>query len=311
MDKRPKVSILMITYNHEDFIETAIRSIIKQLEIDFELIISDDCSTDKTPIIIRELLENEDCKEYVKFFKQDPNIGMIRNFLFALENCKGEYVAFCEGDDFWTDNLKLRKQINILDSNPAISATFHQTQVWDERKQIMSSDYFENWNISKVVDPNWIIEKGGGSFPSCSLVFRNFDTLPKAFFLNSPSADRPLSLLLLLKGEFYYHMENMGVYRLHQNGAMTGILNDPKRLLILHRKNQELLKTYLKICKKNHKTYVKNSISKQTKSILLIDKFNHFKNVFLIYYLNWTDLKFLLNQFLKRFKLLKSWLFLI
>jgi glycosyltransferase involved in cell wall biosynthesis len=272
MHKTPKVSVLMITYNHENFIEAAMTGVINQSGIDFEFIISDDCSTDNTSNLIQKFLENKGNQIKIHFFNQSQNLGMIQNFLFAISKCKGEYIAFCEGDDYWTENLKLKKQVDFLDSNPSFSASLHQVKIWDERHQVYLSNYFQDWENSKPVPAKFVIEKGGGSFPSCSLVFRNLNPIPSTLFLNSPSADRPLSLLLLLKGEFFYHNDNMGVYRMHQNGVMTGMLNDPKKLLILYRKNLLLLDLYLKICKWDQREFVLNSISKQVKNILLIEE---------------------------------------
>lgn len=299
-NKKPKVSVLMITYNHEKYIEDAIRGVFQQIEVDFELIISDDCSTDRTVTLIQNLLEREEGDSRASFFKQNPNIGMIQNFLFALSKCTGEYIAFCEGDDFWTDNRKLKKQVDLLDSNPSFVASFHQVKVRDERNQVSEINYFDGWDYPKIVPANFIIERGGGSFPSCSLVFRNLFHFPKTLFLNSASADRPLSLMLLLFGDFYFQEDVMGVYRLHSNGVMTGMLADSKRLLALHRKNYELLNQYLRICKPEHRKFVRNAISRQVKNILLIDKLNSLDNFTLVFKLNWIDFTYLTKRQIKK-----------
>ena len=103
----PFVSIYCITYNHEQFIAQALEGfVMQQTNFDFEIVISDDCSTDTTRAIIEKYKE-----KYPLLFKDvspSKNLGMMANAKHTLEACAGKYIALCEGDDFWTDPLKLR-----------------------------------------------------------------------------------------------------------------------------------------------------------------------------------------------------------
>ena len=97
-----KVSVCMITYNHERFIAQAIESVLMQ-ETDFrvELVIGEDCSTDGTRAIVREF--GERFPERIRLLLPEHNLGMMPNFVATLSACRGQYVALLEGDDYWTD----------------------------------------------------------------------------------------------------------------------------------------------------------------------------------------------------------------
>src|SRR5690606_34101688 len=128
--KFPLISVCMITYNHEAYIKQAIEGILmQQTNFDVELIIADDCSTDRTETIIRELIENHSENFKIKYYRHDINIGMMPNFIFSLKKCTGKYIALCEGDDYWTDPLKLQKQVDFLEGNPEYGICFHNVRI--------------------------------------------------------------------------------------------------------------------------------------------------------------------------------------
>ncbi len=125
-----KVSVCMITYGHEKFIEQAINGVLMQ-ECDFEveLIIANDSSPDQTDAVIQSILDNHPRASWIKYTKHEKNLGMMPNFIFALKECVGEYIALCDGDDYWTDTLKLKKQVVFLDRNKDYVACFHNSEV--------------------------------------------------------------------------------------------------------------------------------------------------------------------------------------
>jgi len=114
------VSVLMLTYNHQEFIAQAIEGVLSQkTTFDIELIIANDYSTDNTDSIIKKIIEKDNnAKEKIKYINNSKNIGMQPNFILAYNHCKGKYIAECEGDDYWTDPLKLQKQVDFLEANP-------------------------------------------------------------------------------------------------------------------------------------------------------------------------------------------------
>ncbi|RZK16423.1 MAG: glycosyltransferase, partial [Flavobacterium sp.] len=100
------VAVYMITYNHESYITQAIEGVLMQkTNFDYELIISNDCSIDNTDKIIKNIIDTNPKGYLIKYYNQKKNIGMNANFFFATDKCNGEYMAFCEGDDYWIDTL--------------------------------------------------------------------------------------------------------------------------------------------------------------------------------------------------------------
>ena len=95
------ISIAMATYNGQNYIKEQLDSILSQTYKDFELIICDDCSKDKTPSILKEYTAKD---SRITVFINDTNLGFKKNFEKAIQNCHGEYIAFCDQDDIWTPN---------------------------------------------------------------------------------------------------------------------------------------------------------------------------------------------------------------
>jgi glycosyltransferase involved in cell wall biosynthesis len=120
MSEHFQVSVIMITYNHEKYITQAIEGVLMQ-ECDFgvELILANDNSPDNTDDVVTNYLSQKDIPKNIKinYTKHKANKGMHPNFVWATEQCKGKYIAMCEGDDYWTDPLKLQKQVNFLETN--------------------------------------------------------------------------------------------------------------------------------------------------------------------------------------------------
>ena len=111
-DNSIMVSVCMITYGHEQYIEEAILSVLEQeTTFNYEFIISNDASPDTTDIKIQRILSSHPKASQINYIKQEHNTGMTANFIYVLEQAKGTYVAYCEGDDYWIDSLKLQKQL--------------------------------------------------------------------------------------------------------------------------------------------------------------------------------------------------------
>src|SRR5690349_6525722 len=117
METPVKVSVAMISYNHERFIAQAIESVLSQrVKFPYEIVIGDDHSTDATPSIIADFHRRYPDK--IVPFLREKNLGMAPNFMQILASCGGQYVALLEGDDFWTSKDKLQRQVDFLDANP-------------------------------------------------------------------------------------------------------------------------------------------------------------------------------------------------
>lgn len=111
------VSVIMVTYGHEKYIEEAINGVFMQkTNFPVELIIANDCSPDQTDEVVKKLLHNSPKHITVRYTKHVVNKGMNANFIWATKQVKGKYIALCEGDDYWTDPLKLQKQVDFLET---------------------------------------------------------------------------------------------------------------------------------------------------------------------------------------------------
>lgn len=136
---KPLVSVAMITYNHEEYIEEAINSVLMQeTDFDVELIISNDNSPDQTDTIIQRILKEHPKSHWIKYIKHEKNIGMMPNLNDNFQRCLGKYIAICEGDDYWTDPQKLQKQIDFLENNPEYVITYSDIQAFDSNGHLQN-----------------------------------------------------------------------------------------------------------------------------------------------------------------------------
>lgn len=115
------VSIFILTYNQEQYIAQTIESILNQkTNFSFQLVIGEDCSTDRTRVVCEEFARNYGDK--IKLLTSpEKNIGLIANYIRTIKECDGKYIAICDGDDYWIDPLKLQKQVDFLENNSEYS----------------------------------------------------------------------------------------------------------------------------------------------------------------------------------------------
>jgi glycosyltransferase involved in cell wall biosynthesis len=139
------VSVCMITYNHEPYIREAIEGVLMQ-ECNYQnkLVIGEDCSTDKTRRICREYAQKY--PEIIKLLPSEKNLGTIPNFLRTLQACTGQYIAFCEGDDYWTDPCKLQKQVDFLNTNPDYGLVHTDLDIYYQNSNIFKRNYHSNYS---------------------------------------------------------------------------------------------------------------------------------------------------------------------
>ncbi len=211
MIQSPTVSVCMITYGHEKYIREAIEGVLMQ-ECDFEveLILANDCSPDRTDEIIQDIIKNHPKGCWIKYFKHESNIGMMPNFIFAIKECEGKYIALCEGDDYWTDPLKLQKQVDFLETNPDYVLCFHQVSILKTNGELV--DDF----ISKVPKNYETIEtlaRLGNYIHTPSVVYRNIIKEFSFEFSQTPIGDYFLYMMLAEHGKLKFLEEKMAVYR--------------------------------------------------------------------------------------------------
>ena len=230
----PKVSVSMITYNHEAFIAQAIESVLmQQCDFPFELVIGEDCSTDRTREIVRDYQEKHPDK--IRLLLPETNLGMMRNFVQTMQACRGTYVALLEGDDYWTSPKKLQKQADYLDSHPECVTCFHDVKVVNDSDD---SSYLYSVHISKdIFTLEDLLENN--PVPNCSTMFRNglMESFPEWYY-EMKLGDWPLHVMNARHGSTAYLNEVMGIYRVHSGGVWS-TQNDIVRLksivAMLHR----------------------------------------------------------------------------
>ncbi|MEM7034903.1 MAG: glycosyltransferase [Chloroflexota bacterium] len=214
-----KVSIVMITYNHEKFIEQAIMSVVNQeTDFEYELIIGEDCSPDNTRVLVTALRDQYPDK--IQAILPEKNMGAHKNFVQTLRSCRGEYIAVLDGDDYWTDVKKLQKQVDFLDSHPECSICFHDvTMIYDQDGK-ESRPYYrfpipERSTIEDLLDKTYILP--------ATVMFRNgliADEPPK-MFRNLLIGDWPRFVQVAEHGDVGFINEKMAVYRNHAGGVFS------------------------------------------------------------------------------------------
>ena len=222
MSQIPVVSVVMITYGHENYIRQAIEGVLmQQCNFNFELIIANDFSPDKTDVIIRDILKTHPLSNVISYHCNSANLGMMPNFVSALKKVKGKYIAICEGDDYWTDPLKLQKQVDFLEAN--IDFSLHYFNALKVENGILTKEgCFGNENLERGILDSLNEGKKG---PTLTMCFRAYNVLenPLSFKLLNKElliGDWPLEVICLMKGKAYYDSQVVGVYRVLESGAI-------------------------------------------------------------------------------------------
>ena len=221
-----KVSVLIVTYNHEKYITEALDSVLMQeVDFDYEIVIGEDYSTDNTRDILIDYQRKHPNK--IRLLLQEKNLGFYGkyNFILTFHSCRGKYIAMLEGDDYWTSPDKLQKQVDVLDNNPDCAICFHNVMVIYEDPPELSHPFY-------VRDPNGPFMQGkprpistlenlikGNFIQTPSVMFRSrlFEKLPNWFHMAFPG-DWALHMLNAQYGNIRYIDEVMGAYRVHSGG---------------------------------------------------------------------------------------------
>jgi len=217
----PVVSICTITYNHEAFVAEALDSFLMQeTDFPFEIVIDDDCSPDGTAEVINQYIKQ--FPNIIKANLREKNVGMMPNFTENMKRAKGKYIALCEGDDYWTDPLKLQKQVDFLRDNIDTTMIFENAKIVNE-KNTTSLELFNPKEVaSKFVEPIDLIQ-AKRIVPTGSILFCRDDAIVDFFVNNSVLlvGDTPLFLYLAKSGKIYYNNNISSIYRVHVGGVTS------------------------------------------------------------------------------------------
>ena len=222
------VSIICLAYNHEAYIRDALEGFVSQkTTFPYEVLVHDDASTDGTAGIIREYAERY--PDIIRPVYQTENqyskgVCIARDILFPM--IRGRYVALCEGDDYWTDTLKLQKQVDALEAHPELDICTHRVL----KTKCGKPDGFEGPGCRSRVFPTWRAIWGGGGFvATCSILCRR-----EVYMLDTPMRralffDYTLQVQGSLRGGMMYLGDCMAVYRRGVPSSWTTERKGPRR----------------------------------------------------------------------------------
>jgi len=207
---KPTVSIFVMVYNHGSYLRDCLDGFLKQkTNFNVNIIVGEDYSTDNSRKILLEY-QNNFCGKF-NLLLHDKNIGAHENQQIVLDHCDGKYIAMCEGDDYWTDPLKLQKQVDFLENNDECNLVYHRVNIKDEEKNII---YPEELNTSEKIEVKNLDELAlnGNFMHTPSVMFRNNIKFDHEYS-KSKVGDYILWFLNGTKGDFGYLPDIMAVYR--------------------------------------------------------------------------------------------------
>ena len=253
----PLISVVMITYRHEKYIQKAIEGVfLQKTNFPIEFIIANDNSPDNTDNIIKQIIKNTPDNVQVRYTKHEVNKGMNPNFTWALKQAKGKYIAVCDGDDYWIDENKLQKQVDFLEQNPNYAICCHNVYFLNGETISPQSPYDkentqDTYTLDDLAFKNMI--------PTLSVVFHNLNINFPDWYYSSPMGDYPLFLWTAKSGKIKYFKEKMGVYR-QNTGVWSGKQKDYTKIISVFENllpDFENFPTTKKLLKEHKNKYIK------------------------------------------------------
>jgi glycosyltransferase involved in cell wall biosynthesis len=220
VEEKPLVSVRIITYNHEKYIEKCLEGILMQRTLfPFEVIVGEHSSTDRTQEIV--LAYQKKYPDKIRVFITAREKSPMQNVLQVQQACQGKYQAYCEGDDYWIDPQKLQKQVDFMEAHPDVTLCFHNAFV--TRENMFDVRICFVGRMKEILDFDDVLLM---SIPTASLVGRSIvlNTLPdwRVKILNN---DRLIRLWCAHHGPLGYINDVMSVYRKHAGGMINNMKN--------------------------------------------------------------------------------------
>ncbi|UJF28769.1 glycosyltransferase [Kaistella sp. 97-N-M2] len=279
-----RVSVCISAYNHEEFIEEALHSVLEQeCNFDYEVILSNDHSTDCTHEVITRIIENHPHGDKIRYYNQAKNLGINGNLIYTLEQAAGKYIALLEGDDYWTDQNKLQKQFDFLESSPDYTICTGGYESITPARGLVVRKLHENVD-GITYEFN---KKDGFRAHYLNMFFRSKSLDTDKLKTFKYSGDNVIFLICLLTGKGYFFNQIFGFRRTHPGGAWTSksqidkIKMGYEQLIGLHRfpefrkaVRSELFYTYLDLLGEDNNS--KNNIIYSLKLIRKPDELIYF-----------------------------------
>ncbi len=243
VDSKIAVSVVCNAYNHGKYIRDTLEGFVMQkTSFPFEVLVHDDASTDNTADIIREY--EAKYPDLIKPIYQTENQyskGIRPGAAFQYPRAKGKYIAFCEGDDYWTDPLKLQKQYDALESHPEIDICAHKTRVI-KAKNGKTVRYIAPSNKDTVLTIEDVIYGEGDYVCTNSLMFKPHVIHNPKEFRQQLMLDYTMQIQGSLNGGMLYLDDCMSVYRYMTEGSWTRrVKTNPEKRVELYKNKQRML----------------------------------------------------------------------
>lgn len=212
-----KVSVALLTYNHERYFAQAIESVLAQrVNFPYEIVIADDCSTDGAPAIIADYQRR--FPDRIRVLPRPRNLGMLRNFMGMYAACRGEYVAILDGDDYWTSPDKLRLQVELLDQQRDLAICFHRVEIVTDGALHLTTLHPPAGAVIQRSAEDLL--RGDCIVAGATMLRRLFSELPD-WIAEMAMPDWPTFVLHALHGGIGYIDQPMSVYRQHSSSDWT------------------------------------------------------------------------------------------
>ncbi len=226
--EKPKLSIAIITYNQEKYLKTAIESVLKQkTDVEYELIVSDDASSDSTPDIIKMYAQKY---SFIKPILNENNLGASKNYMEAIKNAIGEYIVVFEGDDYWIDENKIQKQYDFLKENKDYFAVSHVLSMRDDNNNFYGTAPSDDRIVGKDATMELFLK--GITFSCMATMYRNVfldkQTYEKYYSYVTAHrmvADFSLCMIFLTQGKIKVLEDALSVYRVSGQSNNTTSYN--------------------------------------------------------------------------------------
>ena len=220
----PLVSICVFTYNYEKYLHQTIDSIVsQQCDFKIEILICDDCSTDDTLKIAHQFQNKH--PEIIRVLEHPVNLGGTKNWIRAIQACKGKYIALIDGDDYFSNMFKLKKQVDILENDNQLVLCFHSVdEIYDDAPELNKTVVFEKeyYELSDFIKNGWFVR-------TSSTFFKNgviSDIIPQWVHEYPYRLDTILHVLLCQHGKAYNLKESLSVWRKHKHGMSNWLMTN-------------------------------------------------------------------------------------
>jgi glycosyltransferase involved in cell wall biosynthesis len=282
MSNRRKISVCIVTYNHELYIRACLEGVVsQQLSCDYEVVIGEDCSKDNTLAICEEFAARY--PGIIKLLTTPVNMGMMKNGLRTGNACTGDYIAVCEGDDYWTDPHKLQRQFDFLEANPDYSMIAENGLVMNT---VLNKESLFNTIPECDLQINDLLKKR--QFPSASVLFRG-EYLKDMFKAPAYAGDTFLWCYLATRGKVRYLPIVSSVYRRGMQGVVLST-NKVEWARLMENWNEEISQMLPKdfdrtiFNRRNYSEYLKAfffsaSVNDRKSALLSIKKCFHYQPV--------------------------------